>query len=286
MSNPIFVARDRTLSIDQPQIMGILNVTPDSFSDGGNYTTVETALAQAQRMYAEGASLIDIGGESTRPGAEIVTTDMELQRVVPVVAAVSKYCPNVLISVDTSTPEVIQESVKCGAHMWNDIRALSRPHAIELAAELKVGICLMHMQGTPQNMQDHPHYEAQQGGVVGTVKSFLLERAQACMQAGIPAHSIMLDPGFGFGKTVAENYQLLNHLSDLTAGTEFLLMSALSRKSMIGKVTGETIPAKRVTGSVVAAFYSMVQGAHFIRVHDVAQTVEARKIYLALQSYR
>lgn len=286
MTTPIFVARDRTLTIGQPQIMGILNVTPDSFSDGGSYNTVDKALAQAQRMYQEGASIIDIGGESTRPRAEIVTTAMELERVVPVVAAVSKHCPEVLISVDTSTPEVIQESVKCGAHIWNDIRALTRPHAVELAAELKVGICLMHMQGTPQNMQDHPHYEAKQGGVVGTVKSFLHERAQACLQAGIPAHSIMLDPGFGFGKTVAENYQLLNHLSELTADTDFLLMSALSRKSMIGKITGQEIPAKRVTGSVVAAFYSMMQGAHFIRVHDVAETVEARKIYQALQSYR
>lgn len=286
MHTPIFVARNRTLIIDQPQIMGILNVTPDSFSDGGSYTTVESALKQAERMYKEGASIIDIGGESTRPGAEIVSTTMELERVIPIVEAVSKHFPEVLISVDTSTPEVIQESVKCGAHMWNDIRALTRPHAIELAAELKLGVCLMHMQGTPQNMQDHPHYEEQKGGVVGTVKKFLLERAQACLQAGIPAHNIMLDPGFGFGKTVEENYQLLNHLSEITAGTELLLMSALSRKSMIGKITGQEIPAKRITGSVVAAFYSMMQGAHFVRVHDVAATIEARKIYQALQSYR
>ena len=286
MRSNLFKARDRVLDVSTPQIMGILNVTPDSFSDGGSYTSLGAAVEQAQRMYDEGAAIIDIGGESTRPGAAPVTLEMELERVVPVVEAVSKHCPEALISVDTSSPEVMTESVKVGAHIWNDIRALTRHHAVETAAALGVGICLMHMQGTPQNMQDNPHYDDQQGGVVGTVKSFLHARAQECLQAGIDAQSIMLDPGFGFGKTVEENYILLNHIAELTQDTDFLLMAALSRKSMIGKITGQEIPAERVCGSVVAGFYALEKGAHFLRVHDVAATVEATKIFQALRLYR
>lgn len=286
MSAQIFKARDRILDLKEPQIMGILNVTPDSFSDGGAYTALGAALEQAERMFDEGAAIIDIGGESTRPGAAPVSLEEEIERVVPVVEAVSLHCPEAIISVDTSSPEVMIESVKVGAHLWNDIRALTRDGAIEIAADLGVGVCLMHMQGTPQNMQDHPHYEDAQGGVVGTVKSFLKERATACLKAGIKSESIMLDPGFGFGKSVEENYQLLNHIAELTQGTDFSLMAALSRKSMIGKITGQEIPAKRVTGSVVAAFFALEHGANFLRVHDVAATVEAKKIFLALQQYR
>lgn len=285
MSAKIFRARERVLDLKEPQIMGILNVTPDSFSDGGSYTSLGAALEQAEMMFEAGAAIIDIGGESTRPGAAPVSLEEELERVVPVVEAVSKHCPEAMISVDTSSPEVMRESVKAGAHLWNDIRALTRPEAVETAAELGVGVCIMHMQGTPQNMQDNPYYEQEQGGVVGTVKSFLRERAEVCLKAGIPSECIMLDPGFGFGKTVEENYQLLNHIAELTEDTDFSLMAALSRKSMIGKVTGEEIPAKRVCGSVVAAFYALEKGANFLRVHDVAQTVEAKKIFLAIQRY-
>lgn len=275
----VLYARGRRLDLSSPQIMGILNVTPDSFSDGGKYQGVNAALAQAERMVKEGAAIIDVGGESTRSGAELVSVEEELKRVVPVVKAIAAEL-DVMISVDTSTPEVMRACVAEGAHLWNDIRALQRPDAVQTAAELKVAVCLMHMQGDPKTMQLNPTYQ----NVVAEVVAFLRKRAQICEDAGIPAHSIILDPGFGFGKSVAENYRLLNALPELTAGTDYLLMSALSRKSMIGAVTNQTVASERVVGSVAAAFYSLMNGAQLVRVHDVKETWEALQVYNAIKA--
>lgn len=269
---------NRTLDLSTPQIMGILNVTPDSFSDGGKYQNLEVALEQARRMVEQGATIIDIGGESTRPGADSVSCAEELERVVPVVSAISREL-DVMISVDTSTPEVMQESVKAGAHLWNDVRALTRPHALEIAAALKVAVCVMHMQGDPKTMQLKPHYE----NVCQEVSDFLLERAQACRQAGIAPDQIVLDPGFGFGKSVTENYQLLKHIGQLVK-LGYPVLSALSRKSMLGAVTGQKDPASRVVSSVTGAVLSVLQGASIVRVHDVKETAEALAVLQAYQN--
>lgn len=277
----VLSARGRTLDLSTPKIMGILNVTPDSFSDGGKFNSFENAIAQARLMAQEGAHIIDVGGESTRPGADLVSLDEELHRVVPVVEAIAREL-DVMISVDTSTPEVMRECVKAGAHLWNDIRALQRDQAVKTAAELEVAVCLMHMQGDPKTMQINPVYE----DVVREVNEFLRERAKVCEAAGIPAERIILDPGFGFGKSVQENYQLLNHIAKLTEGTEYHLLSALSRKSMIGAVTGQKVAADRITGSVCGAFFSFMQGAHMVRVHDVKETMQALQVFNALQEYR
>lgn len=274
-------AKGRCLDLSTPKIMGILNVTPDSFSDGGKFLGFEQAIAQARLMVEAGASIIDVGGESTRPGADLVPVEEELRRVVPVVEVIAKEL-DVMISVDTSTPEVMQECVNAGAHLWNDIRALQRPGAVEMAAKLEVAVCLMHMQGDPKTMQIKPTYN----NVVQEVTDFLRERAQECEKAGIPKERIILDPGFGFGKNVDENYQLLNNLSHLTEGTDYWLLSALSRKSMIGAATGQNIAADRIVGSVCAAFYSFMQGAHLVRVHDVQETYEALQLFNTIQKYR
>ncbi|MCK0526049.1 dihydropteroate synthase [Anaerobiospirillum sp. NML120449] len=261
--------------------MGILNVTPDSFSDGGKFLGRDQAVAQAALMAEAGASIIDVGGESTRPGADLVPVEEELSRVVPVVEEIAREL-DVMISVDTSAPEVMEECVKAGAHLWNDIRALQRPGAVEAAARLEVGICLMHMQGDPKTMQINPVYQ----DVVKEVTQFLRERADVCSKAGIPADRIILDPGFSFGKNLDENYILLNNLSKITEGTDYFLLSALSRKGMIGKVTGQSIAADRITGSVAAAFYSFMQGANMVRVHDVEETAQALAVYNAIMQYR
>ena len=274
-------ARGRSLDLTRPKIMGILNVTPDSFSDGGKYVGVDAALRHAEDMVKHGAAIIDVGGESTRPGADPVTTAQELERVVPVVAALAQNL-DVMVSVDTSSPEVMTAASEAGAHIWNDIRALSRPGAIATAARLEVAVCLMHMQGDPKTMQVKPTYD----DVVLEVKDFLQERARACEAAGIPAERIILDPGFGFGKSVADNYQLLNHLSEFSLEQRYFLLSALSRKSMIGVATGQQVAAERVTGSVAAAFFSFEHGAHLVRVHDVKETYEALQVYEALCQYQ
>lgn len=273
-------AKGRCLDLSTPKIMGILNVTPDSFSDGGKFLGFDQALAQARLMVEAGASIIDVGGESTRPGADLVSVQEELKRVVPVVKAIAQEL-DVMISVDTSTPEVMEECVDAGAHLWNDIRALQRPGAVEMAAKLEVAVCLMHMQGDPKTMQIKPTYT----DVVKEVKDFLHERAHICEQAGILKERIILDPGFGFGKNVNENYQLLNHLPELTNNTDYWLLSALSRKSMIGAATGQSIAADRVVGSVCGAFYSFMQGAHIVRVHDVQETYEALQVFNAIVQY-
>lgn len=277
----ILTAKGRVLDLSSPKIMGILNVTPDSFSDGGKFNKLEQAVAQAKLMVSEGADIIDIGGESTRPGADTVPLDEELRRVVPVVKAIASKL-DVMISVDTSSPEVMEQSVEAGAHLWNDIRALQRDGAVEMAAKLDVAVCLMHMQGDPKTMQLNPVYT----DVVKEVTEFLRERAQVCMDAGIARDKIILDPGFGFGKTLEENYKLLNHLPELTQGTDFHLLSALSRKSMVGvAVTGKTVASERVVASVTAAFYSFMQGAHIVRVHDVKETKEALQVFNAIKQF-
>lgn len=274
-SEKILKGRGRTLDLSTPLIMGILNVTPDSFSDGGLYNSKDKALEQAERMVKEGAAVIDIGGESTRPGAETVSEDEELSRVLPVVQAVAAEL-DVFISVDTSSPTVMKACAEAGAHMWNDIRALQRNGAVELAAELDLAVCLMHMQGEPKTMQLNPHYE----NAVREVNSFLLDRAAVCEKAGIGRDHIMLDPGFGFGKSVDENYDLLASLP-LFKNNGYALLSALSRKSMIGAVTGCSDPKKRVTGSAAGALISFMQGADMVRVHDVKETYETLCVYRA-----
>lgn len=276
-SQYISLPGNRTLDITEPLIMGILNVTSDSFSDGGLYNTPQAALKQACSMFADGAQIIDVGGESTRPGAQPISEEEECERVVPVVKAIAENL-DVIISVDTSSPLVIQECVTLGAHMWNDIRALQRPNAIEVAAQLDVAVCLMHMQGDPKTMQHNPHY----ADVCTEVRDFLKQRAQACLDAGIAHDKIILDPGFGFGKTQADNYSLLKHLKELCQ-LGYPVLSALSRKSMIGHATQQTVPSERITGSVAGALISVIEGASIVRVHDVAQTAQALAVFKAMQ---
>lgn len=218
---------NKTLNLDTPKIMGILNVTPDSFSDGGRWNTLDRALAHAEQMVKEGATIIDIGGESTRPGATPVPLDEELLRVIPVVEKLSKEL-DVMISIDTSQPKVMEEAVKAGAHIWNDIRALRLDGALEMAAKLQCPVILMHMQGDPKTMQADPHYE----DVVKEVEKFLLDRVDDAIKAGIKKENIILDLGFGFGKSAKHNYQLLDHMQHFV-DLGYPVLSALSRKSMI-----------------------------------------------------
>lgn len=260
---------NRILNLDTPAVMGILNVTPDSFSDGGKFNTTPSAFAHAAQMVEDGADIIDIGGESTRPGAKYVSVDEEASRVVPVVREIAHKL-DVMISIDTSRPEIIKECVSEGAHLWNDIRALTEPNAVECAAKLHIPVCLMHMQGTPLTMQNNPTYK----NVVKEVKNFLLNRVDVCLKAGIKATDIILDPGFGFGKTLEDNYLLLKHLDELCA-LPYPVLSALSRKSMLGAVLNEPCAALRDNASVSGAVISVMKGAKIVRVHDVKATKEA-----------
>ena len=258
----------KSLDLSQPRVMGILNVTPDSFSDGGNFLAAGQALEHAARMVEEGAAIIDVGGESTRPGAAEVTVEEELQRVIPVIEALNAAL-DVPVSIDTRKPGVMQAAVAAGAGMINDVTALQAPGAIELAAQLGVPVCLMHMQGTPESMQDQPTY----GDVVTEVKDFLLERAGACMQHGIDRENILLDPGFGFGKTTAHNLQLLQQLEQLVEAG-FPVLVGLSRKSMIGQILGLPVD-KRLPAGLALAVLAAWQGAAIVRCHDVRETREA-----------
>lgn len=269
--------KHRTFDLKRPLIMGILNVTPDSFSDGGSYQTIDKALFQVEKMIKEGADIIDVGGESTRPSADPVSKGRELTRVIPVVKAISERFDTV-ISLDTSTPEVMHEGVHAGAQMINDIRSLERSGALKMAASLDVPVCIMHMQGTPQDMQQNPHYE----DCVAEVEDFLIKKAQLCEMAGIKPEHILIDPGFGFGKTVQDNYQLLKNLPRLCA-LPYLVLTGLSRKSMIGAVTGIETPSERVLPSAVGALLCAMQGAKILRVHDVKETVQALSVYYAMQ---
>jgi dihydropteroate synthase len=266
-----------TLDLSTPQVMGILNVTPDSFSDGGQYTHTESAVAHALQLIEDGAAVLDIGGESTRPNAMPVPLQQELQRVIPVIEALVARNIPVPISIDTYKPAVMRAAIAAGASIVNDVRALQEAGALATVAESQVAVCLMHMQGTPQTMQDDPQYE----NVLLEVKDFLRARRDACLAAGINADRILLDPGFGFGKTRAHNITLARSLAELL-DLDCPLLVGLSRKSVLGQVTGNDVAA-RLYASVAAAVVSAMQGAHLLRVHDVKATVEALKVVTALK---
>ncbi len=259
------------LEFERPVVMGILNVTPDSFSDGGRFDEPARALAAAAAMVEAGAGIVDIGGESTRPGAPAVDEAAEIDRVVPVVEMVATQL-DVAVSVDTSKPGVMRAAVAAGAAMINDVRALAEPGALDAAAGLGVPVCLMHMQGEPRTMQEDPRY----ADVVGEVLAFLEERVAACEAAGIPRASIVLDPGFGFGKTVEHNVALLRNLRQFTV-LGMPVLAGLSRKSTLGALTGRPVE-ERVAASVAAAAIAVVNGASIVRVHDVAASVDAVRV--------
>lgn len=264
--------------LDTPRVMGVLNVTPDSFSDGGLYADPGHAVEHALRMIEEGADIIDVGGESTRPGAEPVSVSEELARIMPVVERLAGAI-KVPLSIDTSKPDVMRAAVEAGAAMINDVYALRTPGALEVAATLGVPVCLMHMQGEPRTMQREPRY----GNVVSEVKEFLLARAAAAQEAGIPSNRIVLDPGFGFGKTLGHNYELLRNTAAFAA-CPYPLLIGVSRKSMIGAVLGGVPPAARVHGSVAAAVIAVWQGAHIVRTHDVRATRDALRVCAAARA--
>ena len=272
------IAGTKRLALSSPIVMGILNVTPDSFSDGGQYSSYELACQHADDMVAQGAGMIDIGGESTRPGAVEVSLADELARVIPLVKYVAAH-HDVWISVDTSKPEVMRQAVAAGAHLINDVRALMEPGALEAAAELQVPICLMHMQGEPKSMQFAPTYH----NVIEEVSAFLTERIEACLRAGIPRELLILDPGFGFGKSLEHNYELLAKL-DCFAQFDLPILIGLSRKSMIGNLLAKPT-SERLAGSLAGAMIAAQKGAHIIRVHDVTETVDMLKVLQATQAY-
>lgn len=267
----------RQLDLSQPRVMGVLNRTPDSFSDGGAYTDFDLALHHAERMAREGAAIIDIGGESTRPGAHAVSIEQELERVIPLIERLKREI-DIPISIDTSKPEVMRAAVTAGASMINDVSALRQPGALEAARDCGVPVCLMHMQGEPRTMQQHPHYE----NVVGEVKQFLMEHVRACEAAGIPRERLLIDPGFGFGKTLKHNLELLRNLRELTE-LGLPLVVGLSRKSSIGTLMGGAPVGERLHGSMVAAVIAVMHGASIIRAHDVKPTVEALRIVAAVR---
>jgi len=267
--------RDRVLDLGAPVVMGVLNITPDSFSDGGQFANLAAALAHARHMIGAGASIIDVGGESTRPGASSAALDDELARVIPVIAALRHESP-VFISVDTSKPEVMRAAVEAGADIINDVRALSEPGAMSAAARSRAGVCLMHMQGEPRSMQHAPHYE----DVGGEVRAFLAERIAVCCTAGIDAARIAVDPGFGFGKRVSDNLALLKNLRDFSVLNAPLVVG-LSRKSMLAKLTGRHVH-DRTAGSVALAAIAVLNGARIVRAHDVAATLDAVRIAAAV----
>ncbi|QEY59513.1 dihydropteroate synthase [Pseudomonas sp. C27(2019)] len=276
-ANPVLKCGKRTLDLTRAHIMGILNVTPDSFSDGGRYTALQSALARALEMAAAGATIIDIGGESTRPGAAAVSAQQELDRVAPLVELINREC-DVIISVDTSTPAVMRESARLGAGMINDVRALQRDGALDAVAATRLPVCLMHMRGEPQTMQDAPHYD----DVAAEVSSFLQERIVACAQAGISAERIVLDPGFGFAKDTQHNYELFNRLPELSALQRPLLIG-VSRKSMVGNILQQPVE-RRLYGSLALAVMALERGAKILRVHDVEETMDVLKIFNAVHS--
>ncbi|WP_312932307.1 dihydropteroate synthase [Pseudomonas sp.] len=267
----------RVLDLSRTHVMGILNVTPDSFSDGGRFAQRDQALFHAQAMVEAGATLIDIGGESTRPGARPVSVTEELERVAPVVEAISARL-DVIVSVDTSTPAVMRESARVGAGMINDVRALERDGALDAAAATGLPVCLMHMRGEPGNMQDAPHYD----DVTAEVARYLQQRMTACAAAGIPAERIVLDPGFGFAKTLEHNLSLFKHLEALAELARPLLVG-VSRKSMIGLTLQRPVD-QRLYGGLALAALAMTKGARILRVHDVAETIDVVRMITAVQS--
>jgi len=270
-------AHGSTLDLSHPHVMGILNVTPDSFSDGGKHNQLIDAVKHANAMINAGATIVDVGGESTRPGASEVSVDEELSRVIPVVEAVAQRF-EVWVSVDTSKPEVIRESARAGAHIINDIRSLSEPGAPEAAAQTGLPVCLMHMQGEPRTMQNAPHYD----DVFESVNRYFVEQIARCEAAGIAKENLLLDPGFGFGKNLHHNYQLLARLSEFHH-FELPLLVGMSRKSMVGQLLNVG-PTERLSGSLACAVIAAMQGANIIRVHDVKETVEAMRVVEATLS--
>lgn len=265
------VAQGATLDLSHPHVMGILNVTPDSFSDGGKHNSLADAVRHANLMINAGATIIDIGGESTRPGASDVSVEEELERVIPVVEAIAQRF-EIWISVDTSKPAVIRESASAGAHIINDIRSLSETGALEAAAKTGLPVCLMHMQGQPKTMQQAPKYD----NVLADINAFFTQQIVRCEQAGITKDKLLLDPGFGFGKNLVHNYELLARLGEFHHFGLPLLVG-MSRKSMIGQLLNVG-PLERLNGSLACAVIAAMQGAQIIRVHDVKETVEALRV--------
>ena len=277
MAAPAFLQLgNRALDLSRPRVMGVLNVTPDSFSDGGMFVDRERALGQARRMVADGADIIDIGGESTRPGAAPVPLEVELDRVVPLVETLAK--EGLRISVDTHKPDVMRASLAAGAVMINDVRALQAPDAMATVAASGAAVCLMHMQGEPRTMQAQPRY----GDVVTEVRDFLVDRARLCEAAGIGRDRIVIDPGFGFGKSQAHNLELMRALGTLAA-TGYPVLAGLSRKSMLGGIAGREVN-ERAAASVAAALAAVARGAAIVRVHDVRETVDALKVWHAIET--
>jgi dihydropteroate synthase len=275
---PVLDCGGRALRLDRPRVVGVLNLTPDSFSDGGIHGGVDEAVAHGLRMAGEGADMLDVGGESTRPGAGEVPVEEELRRVLPVIEQLVARTA-LPISIDTSKPEVMRAAVAAGAGMINDVYALRRAGAMEAAVELGVPVCLMHMLGEPRSMQDDPQYD----DVVGEVHRFLVDRLFACELAGIDRRKVLVDPGFGFGKTLEHNLALLcalERFADLGGG----VYVGLSRKHMIGTLTGRATPADRAAGSAAAALVAVQRGARMVRVHDVLPTVDALAIWRAVHA--
>ena len=266
-----------SLNLSKAHVMGILNVTPDSFSDGGRHNQKDQALAYALQMMADGATVIDIGGESTRPGATPVEIEEEIRRVVPVVAELAKH--NVVISIDTSQPEVIREAVKAGAHIWNDVRALTRPNALETAAELNIPIIIMHMRGEPTTMNQLDQYQ----DVTQDVIAELQQRVEDALKAGVKAENIMIDPGFGFAKNAQQNLKLLNEFYKLNE-MGYPILSALSRKRFIGEALDGADAQNRAVGSVTAHLLSIQQGACMVRAHDVKAMSDAIRVWQAMNA--
>ncbi|ORM86342.1 dihydropteroate synthase [Pantoea deleyi] len=264
-------ARDSHLDLSFPHVMGILNVTPDSFSDGGRHNALVDALTHTNEMVNAGATIIDVGGESTRPGADEVSEEEELERVIPVVEAIARRF-EVWISVDTSKAAVIREAARVGAHIINDVRSLSEPGALEAAAATDLPVCLMHMQGEPRTMQEAPRYD----NILSEVDTYFAQQIARCEAAGIKKARLILDPGFGFGKNLSHNYELLAHLGDFHHFGLPLLVG-MSRKSMIGQLLNVG-PSQRLTGSLSCAVIAAMQGAQIIRAHDVKETAEAMRV--------
>ncbi|MGB1347228.1 MAG: dihydropteroate synthase [Pseudomonadales bacterium] len=268
------------LDLNQPQVMGVVNVTPDSFSDGGslftnNSVSVSAAVDRAATMVAEGASIIDVGGESTRPGADAVSVDEELSRVIPVIEAIRQRFP-VAVSIDTSTPQVITAAARAGVGLINDVRALQRDGALEAAAATSLPICLMHIQGEPKTMQEAPYYK----DLLGDIAAYFTTRIAACERVGIARDKLILDPGFGFGKTLAHNLQLLKHLQQLKA-FDLPLLVGMSRKSMIGNTLNRPVD-ERLYGGLALAVMALERGTNIVRTHDVLATVDALKMAQAV----
>ena len=277
MALPKRILRCGELSLDLsvPHVMGILNVTPDSFSDGGKHNGKVQAIAHAKQMIADGATVIDVGGESTRPGASVVEVEEEIRRVVPVVEALAEL--DVVISIDTSQPEVIQAAVAAGAHIWNDVRALTRPNALEMAAELNIPVIIMHMRGEPTTMNSLDQYD----NVTLDVMAELSQRVADALKAGVKAENIIIDPGFGFAKNAKQNLKLLKEFHQLNQ-LGYPILSALSRKRFIGEALGGADAGQRAVGSVVGHLLSIQQGACMVRAHDVKAMSDAIKVWQAM----